>query len=347
MQSKVLPFTAAGVYEGNLLAWEAVEPSRSSIAYLYRRLPSGEQKIAPLRAGDVPTAVCYKLEKGAKTLAKVHYMVDKNRNTTQYRVLYPGLGQDSGWVRVWEHAPISSYVTNRRIKITSETGKPRPDIILGNYAAVDERERWRLDTDVLTLAPGARAVWSREAIPSMIDPGILFGSLTIPDPEPDPPGDYLYLIVWDRLPRFVSHPDPLPPERASERFSPIDYAIVEWRPLVYLFRKRFVDAQGKTFTAASYPREFSPSRGDRYIIEAKTPPGAVWEVAIGIPTPKTPEDENSYHWYRRWRGKGPNLRIVWDGKDAHGKAVPAGGQVDVVVYVNGKEVKVSYIDVDG
>ncbi len=346
MRAKILPFTAAGVYEGNLLAWEAVEPSRSSTVYLYRRLPSGEQKTTSLRAGDVSTALCYKLEKGVKTLTKVHYMVDKKRDTPEYRVLYPELGWDSGWIRVWGHAPISSYVTNRRIRITPESEKPRPVINLGNYAAVDERERWRLDTDVLTLAPGTGAFWSREVIPSMIDPSILFGNLTVPPPEPDPPGDYLYLIVWDRLPRFVNYPDPLPPERARERFSPIDYAIVEWRPLVYLFSERFVDARGKTFTMRQFPRDFSPSRGDRYIIEAKTPPGAMWEVAIGIPNPKTPEDEGSYLWYRRWRGRGPNLRIVWDGKDSRGKPVPRGEDVIVAVYVNGREVQGSIIYVD-
>lgn len=338
MHIKALLLTAAGVSEGNLLVWEAVEPSRSSMVYLHRRLPSGEQKTTPLRATDIPAAVCYKMEKGAKTVAKVHYMVDKNRDTTLYRVLYPGLGQDSGWVHVWERASVSSYVTNRRIKVIPEVGKSRPGIILGNYAAVDERERWRLDTDVLTLAPGTGAVWSRAIIPSMIDPGILFGSLTIPDPEPDPPGDYLYLVVWDRLPRYVNYPDPLPPERARERFSPIDYAIVEWRPLIYLVSEKFVDARGKPFSIVPFSREFSPSHGDRYILEAKTPPGAVWEVAIGITTPKT--------WHRHWRGKGPNLRIVWDGKDSRGKPVPTGEDVIVAVFVNGKEVWGSFIYVD-
>lgn len=340
---KVLPIVAAGVYEGNLLVWEAVEPSRSSIVYLYRRLPSGEQKITSLRAGDVPTAVCYKLEKGAKTLAKVHYMVDKKRDTPEYRVLYPELGWDSGWIEVWKHASVPIRMVQRRIR-TTPTLHDIPLFHLQYQAGASEA--WRLDADVLTLSPNVSAFWSREVVLPANTPGQLSGALQIPAPGPDLPDDYLYLIIWDRLPRFVSHPDPLPPERARERFSPIDYAIVEWRPLVYLFNERFVDAQGRVFTRRQFPREFSPLRGDRYIIEAKTPPGAVWEVAIGIPTPRTPEDENSYLWYRRWRGRGPNLRIVWDGKDSRGKPVPRGEDVIVAVYVNGKDVQGSIIYVD-
>ncbi len=341
---KVLPMIAAGVYEGVLLVWEAVEAARETVIHLYRYLPDGTQKISQLQSSSISSALCYKVDGGHKTTVKAHYMIDRQHNVRRYRVAYLGLNWDSGWVDVWRRVSIPVWLVKRRVRATPTLHSVPPCFQLHYPLGVSEA--WRLDTDVLTLSPNVGSVWTREAVLPANTPGQSSGVLQIPAPKPDRPGDYLYLIVWDRLPRFVSHPDPLPPERASERFSPIDYAIVEWRPLVYSFSEKFVDAGGKTSARISFPREFSPSRGDRYIIEAKTPPGAVWEVAIGIPTPKRPEDENSYHWYRRWRGKGPNLRIVWDGKDTRGKLVPAGEDVIVAVYVNGKEVEGSIIYVE-